>query len=419
MAEPSTICLVSPGHFSSNPRLVKEAAALLNEGFEVATVTSGQIPWFTRLDQRMPLVARFKTSRLVRLGGIWRRLMRLRQMAYRRWVQMLFAWGRVPSSWQLAEALNLDCRRLRKALELHQSGAAGPFDLIIAHNLAALPAAAAVAHSAGCPYAFDAEDSHVDELYPEARLERQIRAGIERALLPGASYISASSAEIGAALSARYGVSTHTQLNVFDSPLKLPPERPALKSAEPLRFFWFSQTLGPDRGLDQFLLRAKAIVQGLGRAVELTLVGRPTTGFDLELRHQATLAGITLNLKELVPPDELFALAASHHCGLALEHPSPVNKDLCLANKIFTYLAAGIPVLLTPTTAHRNLYPALAGAALLLEQNLSDEALVDWLEQTVCPGQGAAAARKHYRERYNWAQESRGFIQRVRGVIGQ
>ncbi len=417
MPEAPAVCLVSPGHFSSNPRLVKELTALHRSGYSVRTVTSAQVPWFSELDARMDEPALADGLRLRRLGRLHRILLRLRQKSFRLWVSLLFRLGRRPRPWHLAEALNLDCRRLRNTLRKQNATASTPFALAIAHNLAALPAAAAVARETGAGFAFDAEDSHVDELYESESLDRQLRHALEAAYLPDARYVSAASPGIARALAERYGVNPTVLLNVFSPVVAHTSRRPGPEPGEPIRFFWFSQTIGPDRGLDAFLALAPSLSQSLGRALELTLVGRPVPGFETTLRREAQACGVGLKLMPLLVPEALFELAAGHHCGLALEHSEPVNKDICLANKIFTYLAAGIPTLLTPTAAHRELAPQLTDAALLLDDPPKPEPVDRWLREVVCTGRGHAAALKHFHDRFNWDLESRVFLDRVNEAL--
>ena len=44
------ICLVTSGHLSTNPRLVKEADALFSAGYEVSIISSRFIEWADKAD---------------------------------------------------------------------------------------------------------------------------------------------------------------------------------------------------------------------------------------------------------------------------------------------------------------------------------------------------------------------------------
>ena len=49
------ICLVSPGHVASNPRLVKEANSLLQAGYDVRVVAGDMVPFVLPLDNALLL----------------------------------------------------------------------------------------------------------------------------------------------------------------------------------------------------------------------------------------------------------------------------------------------------------------------------------------------------------------------------
>jgi glycosyltransferase involved in cell wall biosynthesis len=51
--------------------------------------------------------------------------------------------------------------------------------------------------------------------------------------------------------------------------------------------------------------------------------------------------------------------------GLAVEQTTPLNRALCLTNKIFTYLLAGLAVVVTDTPGQGPLGRELADAAIL------------------------------------------------------
>ena len=60
-------------------------------------------------------------------------------------------------------------------------------------------------------------------------------------------------------------------------------------------------------------------------------------------------------------------LAAQHDVGLASELSTPPNRAISLTNKVFTYLLAGIPVLLSNTPAQRGLAAELGEAAQVVD----------------------------------------------------
>ena len=71
------VCLVSPGHVASNPRLVKEANALFQAGYDVRVVAGDTAPFVRPLDESLLASVQWGCDR-VDLGNrpiyIWRKL---------------------------------------------------------------------------------------------------------------------------------------------------------------------------------------------------------------------------------------------------------------------------------------------------------------------------------------------------------
>ena len=191
-------------------------------------------------------------------------------------------------------------------------------DLTIVHN--------EIAHWAGTRLlregrrvAADIEDWHSEDLLPEARAHRpigQLRA-IERTLLHDCVYTTTTSAALAAALHATHG-GRKPEVITNSFPLQAAPRRGA--PGEPPTLVWFSQTLGPGRGIEEFLAAWRATSQ----PSRVLLVGEAAPAYVAELlgalpaerRDRLTVQG-------LVAPDALPALLAQQDVGLALEPTSP------------------------------------------------------------------------------------------------
>ena len=113
----------------------------------------------------------------------------------------------------------------------------------------ALAAVAAAGRQAGVPYALDLEDFHSAEREDSGagRLANALAERVERAVLPGAAFLTAASGSITSAYTAKYGVRPVTINNTWALPTKPPNVAPS--PGEGLRLYWFSQTIGPGRGL--------------------------------------------------------------------------------------------------------------------------------------------------------------------------
>ncbi len=146
----------------------------------------------------------------------------------------------------------------------------------------------------------------------------------------------------------------------------LPTREPDFARVDPdtLKLYWFSQTIGPGRGLEDAVAAA-------GRAsvpIEFTLRGRAQDGYLEGLRQLATTHAPLLTIVHQPPaaPDTMVELARGYDVGLALEQMDPLNRQLCLTNKAFTYILAGVAVAVTDTPGQHALGIDLGGAAALV-----------------------------------------------------
>lgn len=403
------VCLVSPGNLSANPRLVKEADALHGAGYDVTAVVSdystglrgfdggieARAPWRVVHARRSP------RERYVRVAaGIAARL--------------IDGMGAPVPVTVAAHACGGPVAGLRAA------ACAVPADLYIAHYVAALPAAGAAARRHGALLGFDAEDFHSGEGTDdpaEARHMAMVRV-VEGAWLPRCRHLTAAAPLIGEAYASRYKVARPvTVLNVFPLDMAPPQAPPAHRPGAPLRAYWFSQTIGLDRGLQPFLhAMARTRVR-----IELEIRGGDPWGHGETLNAMARELGIAdrVRLLPLAAPQEMVRLAAAYDLGLSLETDVSENRRLCLTNKIFTYLLAGVPVVLSDTPAQRALAPDLGEAAALVP--LSDpSAMAAALDRLAARLEGARAeALRLGRERYNWEIEQGALLASVEAAFAR
>src|SRR5262249_12771998 len=246
--------------------------------------------------------------------------------------------------------------------KLSRAAAAEPADLYIGHCLDALPAVVWAARRHGSKFGFDVEDDHSGELdgVPENQLEIAIRQNVEARFLPQCRHLTSSSPSIARVYRERYGVTMTPILNVF--PLSQAPPGPSKgPNGRVLSVYWFSQTIGPGRGLEP-VIEAMGMIKG---KVRLSIRGSDFLGYSAHLKMLAHKVGIAdaISFLPSAPPDQMARLAAQHDVGLASELSTPPNRAISLTNKIFTYLLAGIPVLLSNTPAQQDLGADLGEAA--------------------------------------------------------
>jgi hypothetical protein len=277
MPRPARITVVTAGHLSTCPRMLKAADALDAAGYDVTAIATRHEPWATDADVD------------VRARRSWP----VQVVDYRRNEGAATYW-----------ATGVEHRAARAAIGIVGPGrapmpivarafarvhssmvraiAAVPADLIYGGTTGALAAIADAGRRTRTPYALDLEDFHSGETTgPRAEFIDALASRIERAVLGDAVFLTTSSEAIGAAYHERYGICPSVVHNTFP----LPPHAPEFSPARdgPLRLYWFSQTIGPGRGLEE-------TIAALGRCAvqaELALRGRPHGGYVDALRSLA------------------------------------------------------------------------------------------------------------------------------------
>ncbi|MFM8927875.1 MAG: hypothetical protein ACKOFA_06775, partial [Rhodoluna sp.] len=254
-------------------------------------------------------------------------------------------------------------------------------DLYIAHYPAALTAAALAARLHGGLYAFDAEDFHLgdppeDPAYDD---QRALTHAIESRWLPGAAFVTAASPGIATAYQTCYGSPTPTVVrNMF--PLCQAPAEPTAAGSCPQSpsIYWFSQTIGPDRGLE-------CAVQAIGLSAarpHLHLRGNISDHYLFSLIDLARKFGVEqlLHFHPPASPTQLELLAAQFDMGLVCESGITPNRRIALTNKLFSYTLAGIPALLSDIPAHQAI-ASEAGQAVVLYRTNDPQSLAMAIDQ--------------------------------------
>ena len=403
---PKRVCLITPGHLSTNPRIVKEADALAEAGCEVTVISADYLAWGRGMDRAFT-DRPWRSAPKVRFGPDAPVQVYLTQTLRRRGGRALVrALGR--------RTLFVDWAIHPAAADLTRAARSVDADLYVAHYTAALPAAAAAARLKGARYAFDAEDFHPGDL-PEGdrhAFDRDLVKNVEARLLPGCAYITAASPGIADAYADAYGLARPSVvLNVFprsDAPC-------ATRSPGSSRsLYWFSQTLGTGRGIE-------AAVEALALAEarpSLHLRGAAAPGYVEGLKALAHRHGVEDRL-EFLPPDDpsaMVRLASQYAAGLAAELHHTHNHRIALSNKLFTYLLAGMPVIASDIPAHRDLEDF--GGALTLYRSGDPKALAAALDQVLLDPDRLARARQEAwrlgQTRYNWDIEKEALLAAVR-----
>lgn len=385
MSQPHLLILIG-GHLSLGPRPQKEAAAAVAAGFRVSIRGNWWDQKLAEEDQRLAQEIGLDFQPLLDLRSGSDFSLRLKQ----RLARDLFRFTRIPTARSFG---NGGPEMLAEAAKLKP-------DLIMVHSEAGLWAGSQLLKK-GHPVGVDFEDWFSEDLPEADRKGRPIKAlkKLENHLLQNARPRFATTTAMATALA--------KAAHLTDLPLTIPNAFPWSKAPQhqdhlpPLKLYWFSQTLGPKRGLEEL---AQSL-EGLRGNWQLHLLGA--------LRHyegwfESTFQKIRPHVRVIAPVSnaELPAVTAQFDLGLALEIPHCQNRDLTATNKIFEYLRCGLGVIATDTSGQKEIMAACPDAGTIVPAFAPDalrtaiQSYLDAPEKITSAKKAALHAAEHH-----WAWE--------------
>lgn len=408
----SRITVVSAGHLSTCPRMLKAADTFHAAGYHVRVVSTCQTAWAAAADTELRSRRPWKWD-VVSYG---------RGHAPARW---LLTGARVRIAAMAASVLGrsrpfwLSVRAFNRVHdELVSTILREPGDFIYGGGNGALVAVAEASRRSGIPCAVDFEDFHCAEHSggADASLRDDLAAEMMAAAVGRAAFVTAGSDAIGRACAKRFGATPLTINNVF--PLPHPPAM--TRSTGPLTLYWFSQTIGPNRGLED-------VVRAAGRAridAELHVRGAASPDYMPTLYRLASEQAPNLRIIEHAPanPDTMVDACRPYDVGLSVEQGHTINNALSLSNKALTYPLAGLAVVLTATAGQWPLARDLGTDAVVYAAGDVDvlaDGLARWHADRGVLLRAREAAWEAARRRWHWEHplEREALLAAVHGAM--
>jgi hypothetical protein len=338
------LLIVNPGHLANAPRVQKEAAAAIEVGFEVSIRGAW---WDERLAAEDITLARSIGAdfepvidfRSTKSGALLTRLKN-------RFSKELFLKFGVVTSRLYGYAgseLLMAARKIGADVTMGHS----EVGMWVCHELL----------KQGACVGLDFDDWFSEDLPLADRAYRPVTMlrKLERSLLNNAPLTITTTTTMAEAMALDAGA--------IRIPLVIPNAFPAAQAPQQgkltgderdpavLSLYWFSQTIGPSRGLE---VLAEAL-RGVSGNWQLHLRGELRQNSDW---FKSTFRGHISSrviLHASVSNADLPVLTASHDVGLALESPINPSRNLTATNKIFEYLRCGLAVLATATSGQQEI----------------------------------------------------------------
>ena len=218
-------------------------------------------------------------------------------------------------------------------------------DIIHAHDLDAMPPAWLASRLIRSQLVHDAHELWVEL---PSLVDRPVVRGVwqllAKLLIPRADAVITVCEGIVEELRARYGVDAVLLRNLppRSEPATPAPLREMIGCSPERTLVLYQGGLLPGLGID----RAIDVMESLPEA-HLVLVGSGPLGEELRARAQRSPASDRISFVAAVPFRELPPYTEACDVGLFLGESRGLNLQLALPNKLFEYIAAGVPVVAT------------------------------------------------------------------------
>lgn len=218
------------------------------------------------------------------------------------------------------------------------------FDLLHAHDLLTLPVGVAVSRSTKKPLVYDSHELYT-EMSTLRRVERLVWSFLEHRLIHRATTMITVCDSIASEFERRYKVPAPlTLLNCPLRPVPAASEKNLLRAKVGLehstkRIVLYQGGLVPNRGLEELIEASRSfddavlVLMGWGRIEDA-------------LRAQLERDGLqdSVLITPPVPQDELIGYTAGADVGVIPFKAVGLNNYYATPNKLFEYLAAGLPI---------------------------------------------------------------------------
>jgi glycosyltransferase involved in cell wall biosynthesis len=358
----SRILILVGAHLCTSPRPVKEAEALASAGHDV--IVRGY--WYDEVlaerDKTLMAGLRWRFEPIIDfracgLIGRWKsfsvrvnsKLAREKYLRFRKFTPSGLGYG--------TKAM------LKAALKEHA-------DLTIVHSEVGLWVGERLLDK-GLRVGVDFEDWFSEDMLPEARNTRPVKQikTLEQSLFKRCRYRLTTSNSLANAMAEAYGASKPTVIyNTFPLAERKHLDGETLDRRNTLlpSLHWFSQTIGPGRGLETL----SESLNYLSIPAEIHLRGNcPENTRRWLTRRIPEEWRARVFIHPTVSNAELLSRIAEHDIGLALERNDIPSRDLTITNKLFQYLQAGLAVIATDTAGQREVFAKRPEIGILISGN--------------------------------------------------
>ncbi len=230
-------------------------------------------------------------------------------------------------------------------------------DVYHAHDLNTLDEAAAAARKHGARLVYDSHELWLEwqeNKIGASHLQLRRWSRVERKWAHRADLVITVSDGIAKKLRRLYAL-RETPLVVYNCSDRRPLEksdwlRHVVKQERSRCIILYQGGVSEGRGLDTFVELAKRLPQA-----DFVVIGPVTSASYVEKLRRLVNGLKNFYIVDPVPYKQLYKVTASADIGYVCTEPVCESYDLTLSNKIFEYLASGLPVIASDVAGHREL----------------------------------------------------------------
>ncbi len=399
------ILLLTAGHLSSCPRLLKEAEHLYLSGYSIEIFFLSSIPEIAKRDNE--IIANHSKWKFHILN--WN----INSIVVT-FSKIIFSFNKL---------LNFDSDLLQStSFAFNQTLKDVQADLYIVHHPSLLPIAFKLAKRYNSKVVYDIEDAFpfVEDGRFESNPNKSIYELEKKYLNACAMITSASPFYIDLYKKMYKGIPNPIQLlNVFSAHHNEDIIYKDRMSKGKISLYWYSQTIGLNRGLQDIFLAFNIL---------------PINKFELHIRgavneevKSSLLALITNQLQadavyfhDLVGFEELENRNREHDIGLALETANNLNKELCISNKLLDYIRCGLMCIATDNKGHRFILDNFKNINCLYpngDVSALTKILLNCLNNPNQIEQAKLLSNKLAMEKFSWEIESKNWSKSINEIL--
>lgn len=346
------IVIITGQHMVSNPRVWKEANTLASNGYKVTILTTFYDKRKKEQDKQLLHHSIVYKAAINLINGegtladvFFGRLCRIAS----KYVKMIF---KIDTAYLLVYR---PIKQLKLAIAEHA-------DLYIAHQETGLIIGDQLLKK-GEKVAFDFEDwysrDYVNQLRPIELLRKA-----ETFVFQNAVFYTCPSHSMEAALKNIYKPVNIIEV-IYNGFSINESERIALEKKSKFSLVWFSQVIGPGRGLET-LMNALLF---LPYPVEVHLAGDYADSFAEDLKKRLIGTNHSLIFHSSMKHHELIHFLSGFNIALALENNFPDSRDTTITNKILQYLQSGNKIIATNTKGQMEVAASFPDSVSIVEVN--------------------------------------------------